>query len=256
MKKIFFLTIILIVHIGLFAQKQKIEFDKKTKKIKLDNEIVGSIETLSGGGLLDPISTYSIKDNTDKEVMLAKVSETVLDITEVTFIKSNQKAYPDVIDRKGLAKYLVRNGVLTKNGFSEEGEKRFVTLYAEKPMINVPNNNIGNNTIGNNNNNTTLLERNRQASISIYGDDVQQDFKSLGRISNNNEMIGGNIMTIYKILNHEGKKIAEAMTELNGKSIRVTTLKDNIVFTLQAKDMSTSTIKEVIANYLVQRYYW
>lgn len=248
----------LLINTTTFAQKQKIEFDKKSKQIKVDGLSIGTIETLSGGGMMDAISTYSIKDINNKEVMLVKMSiiaEGIMrkDVTEVTFIESGQKAYPTSDDRKSLSKELVRNGVLTKEGFSKEGERKLILLYSTNPSVSAVNPSNNNQ----NNNNTPLLERNRQGNVSVFGDNVQQDFKEIGRISKNDEINStGKLMSIYKIFNHQNKQIAEATSELNGDVLNLVTFKDNNKHTIKANGIMGNEAKKDIANYLIERYYW
>lgn len=266
MKKIILLFsfLVLFINTEIFAQKQKIEFDKKSKQIKVDGVSVGTIETLSGGGMFDVTSTYSIKDATNKEVILVKMyvepTNKLVSTTELTFIESGQKAYPDADDRKSLSKDLVKNGVLTKEGFSKDGERKMLLLYAEKPNVanlNPFSNNNNNNQNNNTNNNTTLLERNRQSSVSVYGDNVQQDFKEIGRITKNEEMnSSGSILSVFKIFNHQNKQIAEATSEINGNILNLVTFKDNDRHTIKANGVLGSEAKKDLAEYLIQRYYW
>ncbi len=271
MKKLKFLLVFAMIFAIIFVNllqisktfAQKIEFEKKTKLIKVDGVVFGKIETIDDS-FTSQEHIYSIKDVNDKECISLKMTSVSVganlfdNTSEFTFLPSGQKAYTTAESRREVAKQLVKHGVLTKTGFNEEGAKKMCMIFKEHPYKKTEN--TGNNAnIGgitqNNPYNFKMLERNRDANIMVFGDNVQQDFKDLGKITNTNEATNGKIMTTYKIFNHENLQIAEAISEMNGTAITITTFKDKSTQTIKS-DFGVPSVKQSLSNYLAKNYYW
>ncbi|TAG92151.1 MAG: hypothetical protein EAZ20_02745 [Bacteroidetes bacterium] len=264
MKKIQFSSVFVPIFATIFiiflqipkSFAQKIEFEKKTKSIKVDGVVFGKIETLDAG-LLNQEDVYSVKDVNGKECILLKmiVTPPATYVSEFNFLSSGQKAYTTASTRKDVAKQLIKYEVLTKTGFSEEGEKKMLMLFKERPDQKNQNPIINTDITQTNPYNFNMLDRKRDANIMVFGDKVQQDFKDLGRITNTDESKNGKLITIYKIYNHQNLQIAEANTEINGTTITLTTFKDRSTQTIQS-DFGVPNVKQSLSNYLSKNYYW
>ncbi len=267
-KQFYFISLLFIFTIfyNHFVFSQKIEFDKKKKEIKVDNIVVGKIEILTENsidklGVLGDNTVYSIKDLTGKEIILAKTTSKLIGLgdyggtTEYLFRDSGKTAYTNAYSQKTIAKELVNFGVLTKEGYKEEGEKKLLLLFSKKPQE-IANNNpqeITTTIITQNTSQTQILERDRNADIHVMGDEISQDLVEIGKITDSNDAIVGEV---YKVFNHQNIQIAEATCEFMGKNVKIVTFKDNKIYSFKKKGISDEDTKEQISQYLNTRYYW
>jgi hypothetical protein len=248
-----------------FAFSQKIEFDKKTKEIKVDKIVIGKIEVLTENsidqlGILGDNTVYSIKDLTGKEIILAKTISKLIGLgdyggnTEYLFRDSGKIAYTNAYSQKTIAKELVNFGILTKEGYNVEGEKKLLLLFSKKPKEISSNNTKETTTtiITQNTHQNQMLERDRNADIYVMGDEISQDLVEIGKITDSEDVSG----EVYKVFNHQNTQIAEATCEFMGKVVKIVTFKDNKTYSFTKKGISDDETKEQIARYLNTRYYW
>lgn len=250
-KLVFTLCVLLSTCIG-FAQKRKIEYNKKTNAILVDGQQWASISKMKAGRPY--LDMFILKDMQGKEIAYAKTLAEV-SYYEIQFVASMQTIRKDFdmfsSTPKDFAKFLVENQALTEQGYNSEGERRILAAFGQST------NNLPNSTPPNNpSNQIAMLERNRNAEIFVFGDRIQQDFKDIGTISSSNQTAQGKVITTYRVINHQNQLIAEATTELNGKNISLVTMKDNQRHSLYSEDFGLLSVKKIIAKHLVDRYYW
>ena len=251
MKKITIILCLLLCTYSGFAQKRKVEYNKKTNAILVDGQQWASINKMKAGRPY--LDMFILKDMQGKEIAYAKtLAEVGATQYEIQFVASMQTIRKDFdmfsSTPKDFAKFLVDNQALTEQGYNSEGERRILAAFGQT-NTNLPSTNPSANQ-------ALILERNRNAEVLVFGDKIQQDFKDIGTISQNNQTVQGSVLTTYKVVNHQNQLIAEATTELNGKNITLLTIKDNQRVQLYSEDFSYITIKKVIAKHLIDRYYW
>jgi len=267
----------LLFSVSAFAQK-KVEHIKKTDEILVDGIKWATAPSLKGNGNYQRI--IAVKDLSGKDIVYGKLYRGAeANYYEIQFAASGRIAYktPGRLNvTRDLAMFLVEYEALTKEGLNQAGEDKIVSLFSNPPLpqtstgnsqyipvepnsnSNSSNNNNNNNNNSNNNNYWgTLVERNRQATVYVFGDKIQQDFKTVGFIEDKSRTLNGEILVTYTIRNHQNTLLGEATVKLNGTQIQLTTFKDNQLHQINSQEgFGRSDIKKAIALYLNERYYW
>lgn len=101
------------------------------------------------------------------------------------------------------------------------------------------------------------VERNRNASITVYTEEIRQDFKVIGTYKRESDFVNGISTTYYRFYLPGGTQVAEASMPTYGadKTCRLVTLKDNRSHTLTLNAFGTTSIVKEIAEILVRDYY-
>ncbi len=255
MKNLLFIFCLVLCTYAALAQKRKVEYNKKTNAILVNGEQWASISKMKAGSPY--LEMFILKDMQGKEIAYAKTfAEVGATQYEIQFVASMQTIRKDFdmfsSTPRDFANFLIENQVLTQQGYNADGERRILSAFGQST------NSLPNGTLPTNpsSNQITVLERNRNAEIFVFGDKIQQDFKDIGTISSSNQTAQGKVITTYRVVNHQNQLVAEATTELNGKNISLVTIKDNQKFQLYSEDFSYNAIKKVIAKHLIDRYYW
>jgi hypothetical protein len=148
-------------------------------------------------------------------------------------------------------KVIVENDLVKNNDINPAGENKFLMHYPPKYS------NKQNTTVVVVNNGTAetykTVDRNRNASIELYGTELKQDFKTIGTISKSNSSANGKMIYAVSYFLPDGTKIAEATSEgINAKEWHVVTMKDN-------KEHSVAVTfggeEKQVAKYLSDLYY-
>ncbi|MFN3315453.1 MAG: hypothetical protein ACK40K_01490, partial [Raineya sp.] len=178
---VFTLCLLLGTYVG-FAQKRKIEYNKKTNAVLVDGQQWASISKMKAGQPY--LDMFILKDMQGKEIAYAKTLAAV-SYYEIQFVASMQTIRKDFdmfsTTPKDFAKFLIENEALTQQGYNAEGERRILAAFGQSAG------NLSNNNLSTNPAQTAVLERNRNAEIFVFGDKIQQDFKDIGTISSSNQ---------------------------------------------------------------------
>lgn len=94
-----------------------------------------------------------------------------------------------------------------------------------------------------------LVERNRTTNFEIYGEEIVQDFKTIGKIKKETTE-NGNILMIYL---PDGVKVAKAQSDMNAPTLwRLFTFVDNQQFTIPTKGKEET--KAIIELLIAKKY--
>jgi hypothetical protein len=180
---------------------------------------------------------------------------------EILVLGTGQKAYID-----DLEKGIVEAELFSGDSLNQTALNKFLMIHSEKPE-NKLSKAAGNISFGGKKKKEQVArdvddddddetpaaaqpQRNRQASITMFGDEAHQDFKTIGTIK---EVFGGrNMSTLYEIFDAGGRKIAEAEGKMHSTSWVVVTLKNNKAHTVTCASFKE---KEAIMEYLTRLRY-
>jgi hypothetical protein len=200
-----------------------------------------------------------------KNVFYAKTIEAgVTERYEILFFATERKAYWSGDVEEGVVEFELFAG----DSLNPTAVTKFLLLHADKPeegSVSKIAGQIGLGSLGglgSGRSNTPIDDeddapratrqpaRDRNAKILIFGDDAQQDFKTIGTIK---EVFGGrNMNTVYEIFDAGGRKIAEAEGKMHSTSWVVVTLKNNKAHTVTCTSFKE---KEAIMEYLTRLRY-
>ncbi len=227
--------------------------------------------------LLKPASKGLIKDLSlrtlqDKEVALAKAHIIELPNSEnyvyyvVTFFPSGRQAELEykLGFAKKLAEQVVQSNLIKENSLNPEGVQRFLQIHNTKPSERFKNATAGipaqNNQeevwgyVVNPATEYSLPERNRHANVMVIGQEIQQDFKTIGTVKTSEFSKDGTLIRNYRIFGTNKTELAVASLKyLTETTCTLVTLKDNKRHQLEIRNINEAP-KE-IADYLVSLFY-
>jgi hypothetical protein len=256
------------------TEKQLKSHQKDIAKSKEKGSVIWSFDTIFNKGV--PYCIMKKKNKSflgsfegdfyafnGKNVLYAKsLAEQGIFVYEVLVLGTGQKAYID-----DLEKGIVEAELFAGDSLNETALNKFVMIHGEKPESKLSKV-AGNISLGGRKKREQVASRgaddddddetpaaaqpvrNRQASITMFGDEAHQDFKTIGTIK---EVFGGrNMSTLYEIFDAGGRKIAEAEGKMHSTSWQVVTLKNNKAHTVSCASFKE---KEAIMEYLTRLRY-
>lgn len=268
MKRILIGIVLLFMGVALQAQISDKDLKKHNERVAKSREkgtLIESLDTVFKAGvavfIFEPESKgwlntlFTLKDLNGKHHAYISLQQ-VKNVTpaqsywEVRFIASEK-----VAELQGSQSYVVeqiyKSGLFTEQGsYDSEAENRFVIKYG-RSFSNIANTvtvvKVDKLPVHN------LVERNRQSSVMVMGDEIKQDFKTVGKVVSSTVAAEGKIKTVYKFYLPDGTLVAEATNEgVNSLNWSIVTSKDNEIHTTTtefAKD------KEQLATWLIARMY-
>jgi hypothetical protein len=252
------------------TEKQLKLHQKAIDKSKNDESVIWSFDTIFNKGL--PYCIMKKKNKkmfghsdcdfytlSGKNVFYAKTIEAgVTERYEILFFTTERKAYWSGDVEEGVVEFELFAG----DSLNATAVNKFLLLHADKPdegTVSKIAGQIGLGSLGGRGNDdddddapraTRQPARDRNAKVSIFGDDAQQDFKTIGTIK---EVFGGrNMNTVYEIFDAGGRKIAEAEARMHSTTWQVVTLKNNKAHTVTCASFRE---KEAIMEYLARLRY-
>jgi hypothetical protein len=97
-----------------------------------------------------------------------------------------------------------------------------------------------------------LVARNRNAMIQVFGDEIKQDFKTVGFVNETTELGQGKVFKVLNITLPDGSLVARAQSSDQGKTWDITTMHDHVGAQIQC---AIGTYKKEIATFLIGRMY-
>ena len=211
MKKILIVTLLLGFFINVVpAQKISIK-----KGIAYAGDSAYCKITGKSGIVVFSESSFSILGMDDTELIFVKDNE-ALDVYEFSFLSANQKIKVAKTEfgmdwKLNIVKTLFKNKVIDGNKINELGKKAFVLKYKTEEAEN-ENQNVSANTNGSNQ--LPLVERNKDATLFVTNNTIEQDFKKIGTFSSNTNFNKNSIsIRTYIIKLPTGEKVAEFKAE-------------------------------------------
>ncbi len=253
MKKHILVLLILFAPHLLMAQKVSIKKgiayidDSAFCKVTGRTGILGSMET-----------SFSILNLTDKELIFINEKNVTDKYYEFSFLDANEKFKISKADfepnwKPSIVKTLFSNKVVIDSAINEKGKNAFLLKYKYEIADD------GDNTIINKSNSesggeTKLIDRNTDAEIFVFGEEIQQDFKTIGKFSHStNTDANANIIRTYIIKLPTGERIAEfKVQEFNQENNSLYIYKNDKTLTVYDLDGSiggqeSATLKKVVA---------
>lgn len=269
MKNSVSLFLVLIGSLVTLAQPSEKEWKKHQDKIAKSREKQSaeiSMDTLffkgvpyclyiEGKKLLGNVLDITVKDLSGTDVMwcrwLAGTEIARPDIQyayEITFSGSGQKAlYPLVIGDQ-LYREIVKQGLFADGVFQPQAESKFISFnpYKTGTIATGMPQGMGNQPP------PAMVQRNRNAMIQVFGDEIKQDFKIVGYLRESSETGNGKVYKVLNITLPDGTQVARAQSPDFGKSWTITTLYDR-----RSADISTGmgSYKQEIATFLIGKMY-
>jgi hypothetical protein len=271
--KNYFSFLLLLIFCSANAQVSEKDMKKHIEKVaksKADGSVVRSLDTIFNAGIPYAIlkdkkvmlnSNYTLFSLNGKELVdmpyecvddAASASKQTC-YTAFLFLQSGKRGEMIIGIGTKIERVIVEFDLVKNNDINPAGENKFVMnhppKYSNKPQGTTV-------VVINNNGNADpykTVERNRNASISIFGTEIKQDFKTIGSITKSNSPVNGKLIYTISFFLPDGTKVAEATGEgVNCKEWKVVTMKDN-----QSHNVTTtfSQQEEQIAKYLSDSYY-
>ncbi len=249
--KQFVLIVLAFLPFSLIAQK----VDKKTGAIMYKGAKIGNVE--KSGGLAKSFTLY---DASGEEIASfePKLNNPQEEYFEIFFAQTDNKGTcpANISFANKIAKAYIKSKIVKDGEYQSNKEARFIsalmgTYYGgnvvSKPMFTEK---VGNDDQSEND----LLDRNRNATIQVFGNKVEQDFKQIATVTKTQQATLGTIIIRYKIYNHKGKQIAEATAKgIMSTEYRVVSLRDNKIHFVTTQN-SLFTVKDIVSS-LVENYY-
>ncbi len=270
--KNYFALLLLLIFCSVNAQVSEKDMKKHLEKVaksKAEGNVVRSLDTIFNAGI-----PYAILR--DKKVMLA-TDYTLFSLNGKELVNipyecivqannsSNQTCYHVFLflqsGRRGeiqvglgmkVERIVVDYDLVQNNEINPAGENKFLMRYPPKfSGLHQPTTVV---VINNGNAGTyTTVDRNRSGSISLFGTELKQEFKTIGSVTKSTNSSTGIMLYTFSYFLPNGTKIAEATGEgINCKSWRVVTMKDNQSHTITT---TFSQQEEQIAKFLSDSYY-
>lgn len=164
----------------------------------------GSMETSFSITALDDTELIFVNENTEEEIY------------EFSFLSFNEKIKIAKIVfgsswKTNIVKELFKNKVIAGNKINETGKNNFILKFKKEEVKN--NRNDMRNIDAENNFNTNqlkLVDRDKEAEIFVFGNDIKQDFKLIGTFSSKTAINkNADIIRTYFIKLPGGERIAE-----------------------------------------------
>ena len=254
-----------------FAQPTEKEYKKHLSKVEKSKEkksVEVSLDTLFNAG--EPYCVYvegskfmgnvmdiTVKELSGNDVMRCKmVTNTELNRSdfvtayEITFAQSGNKAlYINTIG-SSFPKEIVKQGLFINGVYNAALEHKFISFNPYKTGNQVqqtPQSNSFQNTNG-----PALIERNRSAMVQIFGNEIKQDFKVIGAITEKSQAKDGTIKNTISITLPDGTLLAIAEAEQMKHNWTIVTAKDNKAHIVNS---SLGNDKKDIVDYLIKYLY-
>jgi hypothetical protein len=234
-----------VIPFSLFAQN----VDKKGN-IEYNGEIVGRVE--KSGGI--PRS-YSLYDQNDEEIVSFEPNgKSAPDFRyNVTFLRTDNKGEcpGNLAFHKKIAKAFVKSNLVKAGTYQYKRESRFMSSISGGVYL---GGNVDIKPMEREETEESLLERDRDAMIQVFGKNVKQDFKNIATFKKSQRATRGTIVVRIKIYNHNGKQIAEATADgVMNTEYKIVTLKDNETHFVKAES-SLYIVRDIVKS-LVDDYY-
>jgi len=212
----------------------------KEKKVMLTSDY--SLYSLTGKELVD-IPYECVDDNNSASGMLCYYA--------FLFLQSGKRGEIEIGIGDKIEKIIVECDLVKDNDINPSGENKFLMKNPPK-YSNKPQNNGTTVIVINNGNTSTVtgdmyqtVERKRDATIYVFGEELKQDFKVIGSAKKQQKTIS------FYLPN--GTKIAEATSQnYNDTQWKIVTLKDNKVHNTST---SFGSDTKDLAKYLTDLYY-
>jgi hypothetical protein len=218
------LAIFLTTQTPIFAQK--IFYNKKDKKLYVDEKPYITIEMLQSGSTYD----YSVSTLAGEEVIFFKQNWDK-GYYEVLFMKTDEKAYYDsqTINEKQVGKVVFSFKLLKDDAIDEDAKKRYIMLYGKEPTPRqnpFANLNLGGrNQNGSNDTDNTdvdikirtsqggVVERNKYAPVTHINGELSQGGVKIGSYTDKTDFANGKMYQTFIISSPNGVAVAEAVGE-------------------------------------------
>lgn len=185
-------------------------------------------------------------------------------VYEIIFLNTDYKAQmeADFGISKRVIKRFYKYEVLKDGVLNEAGVKNFVKVYG-RDLISEYRRKSGqavDTDRGGQNDDAKYktIERDRSDDISIFRDDIKQDFKVIATFSLTTNSEGGERKDVYSFFLPNGTLVATVSTKKFSKNGRceMLTMKDNKIqhFNINVNSASTDSRAEEMAKYLVKRH--
>jgi hypothetical protein len=257
--------------ITTFAQTNEKELKKHVAKVEKSKEkksVEVSLDTLFNAGIpycvyiegkrfLGNILDITIKDLNGTDAIWCKmVTNTELNRTdfstayEITFAQSGNKALYLITFGNTFPKEIVKHNLFVNGLYNAANENKFISFNPYKAGIQVPQ--IPQNNGYPNNNAPALVDRNRSSMVQIFGNEIKQDFKVIGKIAEKSQAKDGTIINTISITLPDGTLLARAEAEQMKHNWTIVTAKDNKEHTVNS---SLGNDKKDISDYLIKYLY-
>lgn len=240
-----------------FAIARAQDVSVKGDIIHKDGEPYAQMKKTGGMG-----ATFTISALDGIEVMTAVYDKVAQDYV-LSFASGEEVRMANTIGfGKVLAKDVVRADLFKAGALNTAGVRKFLTAHGASPsrssqqVEDEGDVNIGVSDWDLGATKPTLVERSRTGAITVMGNKIQQDFKTIGTWKVKTEAANGTVYHTYTFSLPDGTQVAEAVLEgVNAKSAKVMTMKDNRSSTLAVKGYDQSGTAQTIAAWLSGRYY-
>ncbi len=267
-----FTLVLLFLFSAANAQVSEKEMKKHLEKVaksKADESVVRSLDTIFNAGIPYAIlkekkvmlaTDYTLFSLDGKELVnipyecveQANNSSNQVCYHAFLFLQSGKRGEMQVGVGMKVERTIVNYDMVRNNDINPAGENKFLMRYPPKfsgvqqtTTVVV----VNNGTAGT----YTTVDRNRNGSISLFGTELKQDFKTIGSVTKSTSSSNGILIYTVSYFLPNGTKIAEATGEgINCKSWRVVTMKDNQSYTITT---TFSQQEEQLAKFLSDRYY-
>ncbi len=257
--------------IATFAQTNEKELKKHAAKVEKSKEkksVEVSLDTLFNEGIpycvyiegkkfLGNILDITIKDlnGTDaiwcKMVTGAELNRTDFSTAyEITFAQSGNKALYLITFGNTFPKEIVKQNLFEKGLYNASAENKFISFNPYKVGIQVQQ--IPQNNGYQNNNGPALVDRNRSSMVQIFGNEIKQDFKVIGKLSEKSQAKDGTIINAITITLPDGTLLANAEAAQMQHTWTIVTAKDNRLHTVNS---SLGNDKKDLVDYLIKYLY-
>jgi len=234
--------------------------EKKSVEVSLDtlyNEGTPYCVYIEGKKFLGNIMDITVKDLNGTDAIWCKmVTNTELNRTdfttayEITFAQSGNKALYILTFGNSFPKEIVKQDLFINGIYNSNAENKFISFNPYKTGIQVQQ--IPQNNGYQSNNGPVLVDRNRNQMVQIFGNEIKQDFKVIGKITEKSQTKEGTIVNSITITLPDGTLLAQAEAEQMQHSWTIVTAKDNKAHILNS---SMGNDKKDIADYLIKYLY-
>ncbi|CAN5328531.1 hypothetical protein BH09BAC5_BH09BAC5_17340 [soil metagenome] len=274
-----YLVIIALLIFGVSqAQVSEKEIKKHLEKVaksKVDGSVVRSLDTIYNAGIPYAVLKSKKKMMATDFTLFSLNGKELVDIpyecvnnaasssgsdcyNAFLFLQSGKRGEVQLEMWVKIEELIVENDLVKDNDVNPAGENKFLMKYPPKFSNKAQNTTVvivNNGGTGSTTQSTSYatVDRNRSAAISLYGEELKQDFKTIGTAKKVSSPENGKLFYIISFYLPDGTKIAEAKGEgFNATEWRVVTMKDN-----QSRSVTTTSNQQEkqIAKYLSDLFY-
>jgi len=212
-----------------------------------------SVKNLDGMELI-AVKYNSVRDPNPNPHFPGTVT-TSPNISYYTYYFTDTRNMAEIAYGKKVYKTVAEENLIDGDHVNSNEEAKFITMNGMKFSGDDKNQNIQVTQQSSNNNNsyTNLVERDRNKTITIVNNQVNQDFKVVGSVQLTQEGDNGKIVKTYSVFLPDGTKIAEGKCYgITAHNWNVITLKDN-----QSRTVNSSFNNDAIdiVKWLINAYY-